>query len=201
MNTTVHSSRSQHGFALVVALLLLVALSLIGVAALKNVSLQEKMAGNTYFRMVTFQEAESALMESSRAVGLSSTSVDGAPSGDDSDKATRNIIDTGGARDFWLKTTSWANTTTAAVLPTKNAGTESKWIREDFNQAESVEPCDRSKSAGTAQDNCYSKVYRITATADMAATGAKVVTQNFYFIPLDKTITTVVPPSGSPSAP
>lgn len=56
------SSRpSSQGFALVVALLLMVALSFIGVSALRNVSLQEKMSGNLYYRAVALHEAEGAL--------------------------------------------------------------------------------------------------------------------------------------------
>ena len=53
--------RLESGFALIVALLLMVALSFLGVTALRNVSLQEKMVGNYYHRSVALQESEGTL--------------------------------------------------------------------------------------------------------------------------------------------
>jgi len=57
-----HSSTSrQGGIALVVALVLLIAVTLVGLAAIRGTSLQERMAGNTYDREMSFQAAEAAL--------------------------------------------------------------------------------------------------------------------------------------------
>lgn len=53
--------RRQAGITLVVALLLLLAMSIIGVTAMNNSTLQERMAGNTADRAVAFQAAEAAV--------------------------------------------------------------------------------------------------------------------------------------------
>lgn len=54
--------RSQHGVALVVALLLLVVIALVGLAAVRGTIMQQKMASNQYDRQVAFQSAEAAMV-------------------------------------------------------------------------------------------------------------------------------------------
>lgn len=51
----------QHGGALIVGLLILLVMSLIGVAGMQTSTLEEKMAGNRRDRELAFQAAESAL--------------------------------------------------------------------------------------------------------------------------------------------
>lgn len=58
-------ARSQQGVALAVALILLIVVTLVGLAGVRGTSLQEKMAGNAFDRETAFQAAEAAL-----AVGL-----------------------------------------------------------------------------------------------------------------------------------
>ncbi len=53
----------QRGAVLVVGLVLLVAMTLIGVTAMKLTTLDERIAGNAQQRLGTFQAAESALKE------------------------------------------------------------------------------------------------------------------------------------------
>ncbi|HET7300962.1 MAG TPA: PilX N-terminal domain-containing pilus assembly protein, partial [Oleiagrimonas sp.] len=53
--------RAQRGVALVVALILLVVITLVGLAAVGGTIMQNKMASNQYDREVAFQSAESAL--------------------------------------------------------------------------------------------------------------------------------------------
>jgi type IV pilus assembly protein PilX len=55
------SCRQQHGVALVVALLLLVVISLVGLAAVRGTIMQQKMASNLYDREMAFQSAEAAI--------------------------------------------------------------------------------------------------------------------------------------------
>jgi len=52
---------AQRGVALVVALILLVVATLIGLAASRGTMLQERMSSNSYDRSLAFQRAESAL--------------------------------------------------------------------------------------------------------------------------------------------
>lgn len=55
--------RAQQGVALVVALILLVVITLIGLAAVSGTIMQNKMASNQYDRQVAFQSAESTLRQ------------------------------------------------------------------------------------------------------------------------------------------
>jgi len=52
---------AQRGAALIVALILLVVITLVGLAAIGTTLLQNKMAGNQYDRQIAFQSAEAAL--------------------------------------------------------------------------------------------------------------------------------------------
>ncbi len=51
----------QRGVALVVALILLVVITLVGLAAMRGTIMQQKMASNLYDRQVAFQNAEAAM--------------------------------------------------------------------------------------------------------------------------------------------
>lgn len=55
--------RGQKGVALVIALVLLVLMTLVGLAAMRGVTLEERMTSNTYDRSLSFQAAEAALRE------------------------------------------------------------------------------------------------------------------------------------------
>ncbi|MDG4559697.1 MAG: PilX N-terminal domain-containing pilus assembly protein [Candidatus Competibacter sp.] len=55
------AARQQRGAALVVGLILLVVITLVGVAAMRGTTLQEKMAGNLRDSNLSFQAAEAAL--------------------------------------------------------------------------------------------------------------------------------------------
>ena len=52
---------AQRGVALVIGLIFLVLMSIIGIAAMGNVSLQEQISGNTVRKNIVFQQAEQDL--------------------------------------------------------------------------------------------------------------------------------------------
>lgn len=62
-NTAMVVARGQRGVALVVALVLLVLMTLVGLTAMRGVTLEERMTSNTYDRSLSFQAAEAALRE------------------------------------------------------------------------------------------------------------------------------------------
>lgn len=62
------SAGRQGGVALVVALILLLVATLIGLAASRSTMLQERMSGNTYDRSLAFQRTESALRAAEVAI-------------------------------------------------------------------------------------------------------------------------------------
>ncbi|MGF1548023.1 MAG: PilX N-terminal domain-containing pilus assembly protein [Thiotrichales bacterium] len=55
----------QRGAVLIVALLILLVMTIIGVSAMKSTTLDERIAANTQFKTTTFQTSESALAEAS----------------------------------------------------------------------------------------------------------------------------------------
>lgn len=59
---------SQRGVALVVALILLVVATLIGLSGIRGTNLQERMSANMYDRSLAFQRAESALRAAEAAI-------------------------------------------------------------------------------------------------------------------------------------
>jgi type IV pilus assembly protein PilX len=59
---------AQRGVALVVALVLLVVTTLIGLASIRGTSLQERMSANMYDRSLAFQRAEAALRAAEQAI-------------------------------------------------------------------------------------------------------------------------------------
>jgi type IV pilus assembly protein PilX len=63
-----HSNRRQRGVALVVALILLLVATLIGLAASQGTVLQERMSANSYDRSLAFQRSEAALRAAEVAI-------------------------------------------------------------------------------------------------------------------------------------
>lgn len=68
MHTLSSSKQRQHGVALVVALVLLVLMTLVGLTAMRGVTLEERMTTNTYDRSLSFQAAEAALRQAEALV-------------------------------------------------------------------------------------------------------------------------------------
>jgi type IV pilus assembly protein PilX len=60
--------RRQRGVALVVALILLVVMTLLGLVASRGTLLQERMSANSYDRSLAFQRSESALRAAESAI-------------------------------------------------------------------------------------------------------------------------------------
>lgn len=62
------NASGQRGVALVVALILLVVATLIGLAATRGTMLQEKMSGNSFDRSLSFQRSEAGLRAAEAAI-------------------------------------------------------------------------------------------------------------------------------------
>ena len=62
----IRSQRRQQGMALVVSLVLLVVVTLVGLAGMRGTIMQERMAGGAYDRETAFQAAEAALVLGAR---------------------------------------------------------------------------------------------------------------------------------------
>lgn len=60
--------RNQRGVALIVALVLLVTITLLGLSSMRNTGLQERMSANLYDRSLAFQASETALRDAEAAI-------------------------------------------------------------------------------------------------------------------------------------
>lgn len=81
----------QRGVALVVALILLVLVTLVGLAAVGGTLMQQKMSANFYDRQVAFQSTEAAMRQAALAIQAKTTA---APAGyyDCSTASTNNCL-------------------------------------------------------------------------------------------------------------
>jgi type IV pilus assembly protein PilX len=68
-------ARRQRGVALVVALILLVVITLVGLAAVRGTIMQQKMSGNMYDRQIAFQNAEAAMRAAAASIPTSPADV------------------------------------------------------------------------------------------------------------------------------
>ncbi len=80
MNNLRHISHApgraaQDGMVLLVALVMLLLITMIGVSSMQNATLQEKMAGSVQTRNTTFQNAEAALRAGENAVAATGYSL------------------------------------------------------------------------------------------------------------------------------
>lgn len=69
-----HRSR-QRGVALVVALILLVVITLVGLAAVSGTMMQQKMSANFYDREIAFQATEAAMRQAALAIQAATTAA------------------------------------------------------------------------------------------------------------------------------
>lgn len=77
MITTPTTKQTQQGTVLIVALLMLVVMTILGVSSMSTTSLEEKMAGNFRDRQIAFNAAETALAQAEAYVNdnINSASV------------------------------------------------------------------------------------------------------------------------------
>jgi Tfp pilus assembly protein PilX len=68
--------RNQRGVALVIGLIFLVIMSIIGLAAMGNVTLQEQINGNTVHKNNNFQQAEQDLMAAEQLILAPNIEID-----------------------------------------------------------------------------------------------------------------------------
>jgi type IV pilus assembly protein PilX len=141
--------KQQHGVVMIVALLFLVLFTIIGVAAMRSTSLEEKMAGASKDRTLAFESAEAALFDAESWVGARTTALkfDGSVAG------LSDRISTGGLAAFWDDPTlttwpvtkSWSTSAAVAKRPATFG----------FGMAQRIPAITTSLGAGIAQQPVY----------------------------------------------
>jgi len=101
----------QRGVVLIMALVILMVLSLLGVSSMRNSSLQERMSGNARDYQVAFEAAEIALRAGEDYLGLIATTSDFNSSGNNGKFTPRTLSDP----DAWKVETNWSSGKTTTV--------------------------------------------------------------------------------------
>jgi Tfp pilus assembly protein PilX len=173
--------RKEQGFALVVALLLLVALSFIGVSSLRNVSLQERMAGNTYYRILSSHEADAGLRlarASIDKVRLDSTQQFGSPPPTGWQDAIGDP-----SISFWTKDANWSGAQGATSLGAVGAALDTRWSIEQYSGTNPLCPPQSGTNSGST--GCKAYFLRSTSRAVDNVTGAASVLQDWAMFQAD----------------
>jgi Tfp pilus assembly protein PilX len=161
---------SQSGFALVVALLLMVALSFIGVTALRNVSLQEKMAGNFFFRLAMTHESEGAQRTAiQRTLQITAAGLSGS-AGDPPEPVNQASV------AYWSNPANWATVANSTSLSTLRPA-DTKALLEAFPGENPLAPSNVGNSSSKVN------YFRTGTRTVEAATGATVIVQQWSMQP------------------
>ena len=182
MHATPTPSR-QRGAALIVSLVLLVILTLMGIATIRTSTMQERMAGNERDRNLAFQAAEAALREGERL--LQNAVVPSFPDtanglylpADDAELPVRIDLDRDGTDDIlagdWHSHWTSSGRTYPGSLP--ELSTAPRYVLEVLP---SVAAPGVSLLAGKPLPD--QELYRVTARGTGGSTSAVVVLQSIY---------------------
>jgi type IV pilus assembly protein PilX len=166
----------QRGVALLVVLLLLLIMTLLGLASLRGAMMEERMSASLFDRGLMFQAAEAALREGETRAGTTKSSqyVDACTNGLCAEPNPSNA-DT--YVDRWLLTTPpYVN---GAVVTSGSLAVTPGYFIEYMGTAPNWPGCDREIPI---QPGCMGPRYRVTARA-MAANRAEVVLQSSFTSP------------------
>jgi len=78
MKVHLHLGARQRGATLLIALVMLVVMTLLGLASIRSTSMQERMGANLYDRSLAFQAVESALREAEAQITINTLVTNGA---------------------------------------------------------------------------------------------------------------------------
>jgi type IV pilus assembly protein PilX len=166
----------EKGVALVVALILLVVMTLLGLGAMRSVTLEEKMAANTFDRSLSFQAAEASLRE---AESLLDTPTPPTPAAGSACVAGICGAPAANATPRWLDSTFVSGTNgwqPATPVVSGSISITPEYFIEYLGASFPCQPNDISSPA-----SC--KRYRVTVRSNAGADRAAVMLQSIYAAP------------------
>ena len=173
-----HALTGQSGAALAVVLVLLLVMTLLGTAVLRNTLLDERMSGNLYDRNLAFQAAESGLREAEqRLQSLQTAKTDAIakfPSAGCSEGlcARPTALTTDRWRDAGFK--GWRD----ATVKLEKMGASPQYFIEAMGEAPAWPLCDREIPQ---HPQCMKQRFRITSR-NQSAGRARVMLQTNYSV-------------------
>lgn len=172
----------QRGVALVVVLILLLIMTLLGLASLRGTLMEERMSANLYDRSLAFQSAEAAMREAEVRLLLPATqqAFPVKLTVACSNGLCAEPIPADGTLDRWLDpATAWQTATVAVGTPDTPA-IAPQYVIEEMAPVPATVGADRL-FGGTAGEKQLAARYRITARSS-AADRAEVILQSSYSI-------------------
>lgn len=166
----------QRGIALLAVLILLLIMTLLGLASLRGTLLGERMSGNLFDRNISFQAAEAALRQGETVVkGLTSV-----PTATDCSNAGNTVCGKPAAGvDRSLGDVGWVNST-ALNNNTLVTAADAQYLIEYLGEYPNWFNCDKvTTGSGEVQSGCMGHRYRISARYK-ADGRAQVLLQSIY---------------------
>lgn len=164
-----NSIKKNRGVALIVALLLLIAITTLALTSMRNAGVQERMTANLYDKELSLQAVESTVFAAERLVAANVLATP--------DLLTERVL-TADTLDYWNDpATAWQSR--AAEAPEMPA---TQFIIEHLGLYQSSSGC-RAVSANPAID-CEMEAFRITARTVPVAGRAVVMLQTTVGVPL-----------------
>lgn len=167
-------TKQQRGAVLMVALIMLLLLTLIGMAAIRGSTLQERMAGNMRDRNLAFQSAEAGLLAAEAVLdGAALPSFGGGTAG-----YGQPVAKPGNA-SFWDSTFNWGANALRPALGLLHVKTQPQYFVEEVaiapgNETGSAVDFESAYRSGTGT------IYRITSRAEGGSADAVVILQSTY---------------------
>lgn len=182
-----HARQPQSGIALVVSLILLVVITLIGLAAVGTTSVQQKLTANFYDREIAFQSAEAALQAGAAALPSNPASIINCASGGNACSANpfNGTLPAGSIQTVPTRTASGQFTTGANAAGAPQYVIENMGAYADANANTGFGQTANASQYGAQGTSTTSIYYRITArsadpTTAVAANRAIVTLQAMY---------------------
>lgn len=179
--STYSPRKGQQGITLVVVLLLLVIVTLLGLAAMRGTVMQERMSGNAAARSIAFQTAEALLREAeSLAAGNPTMPASGCSNG-------LCAMPVGGAASAWEADGFWTSGGYRSSTALETGNIDAARYVVEFMGEGIAGPSECTSDIDLSAPTCTStgggaNNYRITAFVQMD-NGAQVMLQSAYQVP------------------
>lgn len=162
-----HPKQGQRGVSLVIVLILLLIMTLLGLAVLRSTLLEERMTANLYDRSLSFQAAEAALREAEEIAATEPIPSSGCSNG----VCATPLADT---TDRWRDAgfSGWRNASNTVNTRT----TPTSFFIEYMGEAPTWPGCDRLVPVHA---QCLRPTYRITARSAEANRAQVILQTNF----------------------
>lgn len=165
MRDSVARKSNETGAALIVGLIILVALTLLSLSAMRNTMLEERMAGNFRDRSLAFQGAETAMRDAEAYLRQANL-----PPFNGSQPGLLGLTTGSGSTGFW-SSFDWANNSRRAASSLSYLKEQPRYVVEELP---AIAPATESQKFGALREQ---GIYRITARSTGGGGTAVVILQ------------------------